>query len=644
MEKFKMNIDLNILNHLGLNLYTNTTAVLSEVIANAWDADATSVEIECTQESDTIIIIDNGNGMNLSDINNKYLCVGYQKRERGEAISTKFKRPVMGRKGIGKLSLLSIADTICIYTKKDGENNALCLSRQDIESQMGKSESEYCPTEIEFTDFKHDSGTRIVISDIKKNISRVPGALRKKLARRFSVISSNFSISINGSDVTIEDRDYLKKIQFLWPIGNAKDTMTDYPNNISFKPTLEGNIKGTEYVISGWLGTAEKPSDIEGNNKLSIITRGKLSQEDILKDFNEGGIYASYLIGEIHADFLDVDTDCDISTSNRQQFNEEDERYKTLISHIFILLKKIQKDWGQLRKEDATKKILNENESVKAWYETLKPSVHKYAKKIFATIESVHSDADQDERKELIKYGILAFERLRVSDKLSVLDKIKDEEINISQYGEIFGDLQDIESALYWDIANARVSVIRKLAAICDDNSKEKIIQDHIYDNLWLLNPSWERAAIGTERIEQSANTEFNAIVNSLTPEEKAGRIDIRYKSTAGKHIIIELKRYVTSYKINVYKLMEQTDKYVNALKKCLKAIGRENEPIEAICIIGKNVIPETMSFQDAQDKVKGSCRLIQYDQLINDSLESYSEYLAKEAEIGKLRQIIENL
>lgn len=74
-----MRLDLNILNHLGLNLYSNTPAVLSEVIANSWDADASVVEITCNQEDDLITIVDNGNGMDLNDINDKFLCVGYRK-------------------------------------------------------------------------------------------------------------------------------------------------------------------------------------------------------------------------------------------------------------------------------------------------------------------------------------------------------------------------------------------------------------------------------------------------------------------------------------------------------------------------------------------------------------------------------------
>ena len=87
MAKYTMSLDLNVLNHLGLNLYSNTPAVLSEVVANSYDADALEVKIDISQESDKIVIIDDGNGMTLQEINEKFLRVGYQKRESGEAFS-----------------------------------------------------------------------------------------------------------------------------------------------------------------------------------------------------------------------------------------------------------------------------------------------------------------------------------------------------------------------------------------------------------------------------------------------------------------------------------------------------------------------------------------------------------------------------
>ena len=642
MEKYKMTLDLNVLNHLGLNLYSNAPAVLSEVIANAWDADATEVVINCSQEEDVITIIDNGCGMTIEDINNKFLCVGYQKRKNGEAKTRQLGRAVMGRKGIGKLSLLSIADTIKIYSKKDDEKNAFCMSRDDIEREITSTNRSYAPREIEFEDFPFETGTKIVIRNFKKNINRTAEFLRKRLARRFSVIGKDFNIILCGAPITIEDRDFYRKIQFVWPIGEFDvAAFCQYPN-ISIQPPLDGKIS-EKYKISGWIGSAEKPSDLDGNNKISIITRGKLAQEDLLASFGEGGVYASYLIGEIHADFLDDDNASDISTSNRQQYIEDDERYQVLKSHTYKLLKSIQSKWTDLRKEKATERVTSSSPIIKEWYESLGTGSKKYAKKLFAAIETMHFDGDNEKKREFLRYGILAFERLKISEKLESIDN-EDLITDILKFGEIFADLQEIEATLYWEIANERVKIIRSLANSCDANAKEKVLQKHIYDNLWLLNPSWERATRGSERLEQSVTKEFNDIEANLSDDERAGRLDIRYRNTSGVHVIVELKRYQPTYKVDVYDLHRQIDKYRSALKKCLKSIDRENEPITAICIIGEGVLPSEMSLKEANDKLAGSGRIITYDTLIHNALESYSEYMDREARVGKLRALIDQI
>ena len=79
--KYKMKISLNIIEHLGINLYSNLPAVLSEIVANSWDADATEVQMNI-EGTTKIEIIDNGIGMSERDINEKFLLVGYKKREK----------------------------------------------------------------------------------------------------------------------------------------------------------------------------------------------------------------------------------------------------------------------------------------------------------------------------------------------------------------------------------------------------------------------------------------------------------------------------------------------------------------------------------------------------------------------------------
>ena len=142
------------------------------MVANSWDADATNVYIEI--EKDVIIITDDGHGMTLNDINNKYLLVGYPRRIHNEAVTDRYKRKVMGRKGIGKLSLFSIAETITVETNKEGEKNGFVMSKQDIDDHIEeKNEQPYEPKSLPESEIVlTENGTRIVLTDLKKRITK----------------------------------------------------------------------------------------------------------------------------------------------------------------------------------------------------------------------------------------------------------------------------------------------------------------------------------------------------------------------------------------------------------------------------------------------------------------------------------------
>ena len=333
--KYKMTIGLSVLEHLGIGLYSNVPAVLSEVVANAWDADARNVWIRIDPGQREIVISDDGSGMTVSDINEKYLKVGYKKREEPDrGITPKFKRPPMGRKGIGKLSLFSIAEKIEIHTVKDGEKNAFRMSSQDIQ-RTARQTGEYHPEPLGSELVQIEQGTSIKLTDLKKRIDRADEFLRKRLARRFSIIGKNdFNVSIDGESISAKDRDYYKHIQFLWYFGEESKNFKELCSNVERSVSICEIVDQEEgYQISGWIGTVEstvkKRNQInEDTNSIVIFANGKLVHEDIFKDMKEGGVWTKYIIGEIDANFMDDSKEEDIITSARQSLKEDDQRYK----------------------------------------------------------------------------------------------------------------------------------------------------------------------------------------------------------------------------------------------------------------------------------------------------------------------------
>ena len=645
---YRMTLSLNVLNHLGINLYSNVPAVLSEVVANAWDADAQVVRVQIDVQGEKITITDDGHGMSREDVNGKFLMVGYRRRDNdAERTTPKFHRPVMGRKGIGKLSLFSIANRIDVYSIKNQQRSAFRMDVLDIKEKISESVTSYFPQAL--TDFPADLtvGTRIVLSELKKTIWQAETALRKRLARRFSVIgeSHNFSIEVNGAPIAVADRDYFHKVQFIWTYDEFGNAIAAQCPNVENIQKREGILSDSGFKITGWIATARESGDLKDGadnlNKILIMVRGKLAQEDVLDSFSEGGIYSKYLIGEIHADFLDLDDREDIATSGRQRIIEDDPRYLSLLDFLQKELKNIQNQWTTLRNAKGEKVAL-EVPAVKEWFNSLGSENKSRARSLFGKINQLTLTSEAD-RKRLLKHSILAFESLRYRDNLQALDAVSPE--NLEAFTTIFEDLDDIEATLYHQIVSERLQVIQALETKVDANEREKIIQKHLFEHLWLLDPSWERVT-GSEYMEKQASKEFGDIDAKLTAKEREGRIDLKYRVTSGKHLIIELKR--ADRILTTAEVLEQGAKYRSALRKLLNATGQKRAPIEVVCVVGRPL-------QDWEDEENGrdesaraldekGIRVVMYQELIENAHRAYKSYLEKKQEAGRILKIIQSI
>ena len=654
-KTYQMTINLNVLNHLGIHLYSNIPAVLSEVVANSWDADATNVDIEIGSEK--ITITDNGHGMSFNDINSKYLEVGFERREKQGAKSEIFGRDVMGRKGIGKLSLFSIAKVVSVESFKDGSGNGFVMSTDEIAEHIKEEKSgPYEPIPMLESEMELNStGTRIVLTDLKRRVTRAhPEYVKKRLARRFSIIGNNFTVCVDGYPISITDRDYFHKLQYLWHYGDESEKYVNLCNksgNFKHEEKRGGTIQYERktqvetYHVRGWIGTVTRPAvltDQDGNenlNKIVIMVRGKLAQEDILEDIREAGFYNKYLIGEIHADYLDDNAIPDIATSNRQEIIKDDPRYVSLRDWVKSELSHIRVKWDELRSlkvDDEVQKI----PAIKEWLLELTPPKRDKAEALINKIGKLDID-EPDDKILFYKYTALAFENLLYKQSLDQLDKISTE--NLQVFVEVLGNFDDIEASLYYQIIQERLRIISALKDKVEDNSIEKTIQKFLYEHLWLLDPSWDRAT-ETTYMEQTIKKEFEDLDVQLTDEELKGRYDIKYKMTAGKHVIIELKR--ANRTLDQYDLLRQVEKYGEALRKIVRATGK-NEPVEIVCLVGQQL----KQWDDAEQRERSkktmeqqNVRVVLYNELIEDAYRTYNAFLQLRHEHGRVYRLIRNL
>lgn len=645
--KYQMTISLDVLRHLGVGLYSNVPAVLSEAVANAWDADAAHVRIDVAR--DTITIEDDGHGMSVADANDRYLLVGYQRRKENGGLTPRLRRQVMGRKGIGKLSLFSVAKTVSVYSVKDGQAHGFRMNTEHIEESIRNKEAYYRPEPLDAGGIATKQGTKIMLSDLKRRSYQSPH-LRKRLARRFSVIgdASEFEVILDGEPVTAKDRAYHEKLQYIWTFGETgEEAAASVPMVKRYPRPSEVRVNGITEHIGGWIGTVQKAGQTkdtdtgESLNAIFIMVRGKMAQEDILEEFGEGGIYSSYVIGEIHADFLDVDDKDDTATTGRQRLIEDDPRYQALKKKIGDELKFIQNEWTGLRNRDGPDVALA-IPGIREWYGTLAPSHKTIAQRLFGRINQYAID-DDDTKRRLFVGAILTFEVLKFRNLLDLLQDINVD--NLEALGDVFSQLDEIEANAYYQITKDRLEIISKLNSLVDDNAVEKVIQKYLYDHLWLLDPSWERAT-HTEVMESSVRRAFGEIDATLTDDQKRSRLDIKYTTTGNKHVIIELKRPDRVLSSN--EIQGQIQKYRGAVANVLKEEGRGNEPIEFICVLGKPP-SDWESYAEAEQESREAlekfhARIIMYRQLISNAVRAYREYTEQEKNITRLHRLIQNI
>jgi len=368
---FSFKISLSVLNHLGRNLYRSFATVLGEAISNAWDANAENVYIYIDKDENSFFIKDDGIGMAADDFQNKFLKIGYSKRREGKTSPSPKNRPYIGRKGIGKLALLSCAEKITVISKKEGgkyvggviDNSGLDEAIKDDlavdEYSLGKCN----PTTFLNYTKGHGKGTIVYFEDIKEGMKHTPEFYKKIMALyfRFSLLDKDFRMFINDNEITLEClRDLVSSTQFLWKINELQDPYIQMLQENFASDKNEEKTLTPKKDIKGFVASVEKPKDLkifttDERVGVDLFVNGRLREKDILRrHIPTARVVESYLYGQIHFDELDDKEDR--FASSREGIRAGDPKFQELLNLLRDeIIPTILEDWDSWRRKHKKK-------------------------------------------------------------------------------------------------------------------------------------------------------------------------------------------------------------------------------------------------------------------------------------------------
>lgn len=348
-DKLEMTFDPMTIEHLGVRMYSTLPPVLGELIANSYDADASYVKIYLHDEGEKEIIIeDDGMGMSFDEINTKFLRIGRNRREEGDAGKITPKgRKVIGKKGLGKLSFFGITHEIEVSTWKDRKRTSFIMNWDAIKKgheEGGDKLGNYSPN-INERDVNCDAGhgTKITLKKIQRQSKFSPHDIAESLSKIF-ICDSQFKIFVmhkehNPIEVTDELKYNNLDKEICWNIPADITVQSDYKNASK---------------ISGKVFTASKPISPKSNMRgVTLFSRKKMVNAPEYFSESSSSHFYSYLTGWLEVDFID-DLPVDVIGTNRQSLNWDHPEMKELREHLQILVRALASDWRTKRKEKRT--------------------------------------------------------------------------------------------------------------------------------------------------------------------------------------------------------------------------------------------------------------------------------------------------
>ncbi len=298
-EYIPVTIDKSHIITIGERLYTESIEFVREIVNNAYDADASLVEITVTEDS--IEIRDNGAGMDREGLK-QYFNIGSQQKLYSSK-SPVYGRDRIGQFGIGKFASLSACERFEVLTKKGDFVGRVVFDKKEWEKAGGTWN---LPLEILPADFRKSDGTTVMLTGLNRRFEL--NDIEARIIEGTPLKAPNFKVKLNNHAIT--------------------------PRSLTGHriPFLEGTEFGPvhgEVVILPLTMASTSDLGIEVKVKQVMVRRELFGMET-------WGKAMARVRGEVNADFLPI-------TSDRTGFIKDSSEYKAFLKAVEKVIEDVKK-------------------------------------------------------------------------------------------------------------------------------------------------------------------------------------------------------------------------------------------------------------------------------------------------------------
>lgn len=262
-------VDSGLINRLGIELVGKAETAVSELIKNAYDADATEVKVEFINSDEiggTLIISDNGLGMTESQLINGFMRISSTDKVHNPK-SVKFGRTRAGRKGIGRFATQRLGEHLIICTQAIDSYQQIQI---EIDWNQYKSDTDLETIKFPLTQElikEPNHGTTLIISGLRDKWTE------KSIEKIFSYVNSLFQ------------PNYLSERSQYSHIAVKNESSFKYTfskDGVVIKNTIEDFYDKSLVVIEGYIGENHQGIVAIDSIQLNwdIHYRGKVEYDD----------------------------------------------------------------------------------------------------------------------------------------------------------------------------------------------------------------------------------------------------------------------------------------------------------------------------------------------------------------------------